>query len=153
MTHTDDVPTRDLPVTGPSRRVVLAAAGIGVGAVALSGCGAAQEATKDVASGASTATDAVKDAISKAAIPVGGGKIFADQKVVVTQPSSGEFKAFSAVCTHRSCVVADVADGTINCACHGSKFDITTGAVKNGPASSPLAEKKVTVNGDGISVT
>ena len=153
MTHTGDEPTNAQPVPGPSRRVVLASAGIGVGAVALSGCGGAEEATKTaVSSASSAATEAVKDAISKATIPVGGGKIFADQKVVVTQPTSGEFKAFSAVCTHQSCVVADVADGTINCACHGSKFDITTGAVKNGPASSPLPEKKVTVDGDGISV-
>ena len=153
MTRIDDEPTNDLPVHGPSRRVVLASAGIGVGAVALSGCGGAEQAVKDVASSASSAaTDAVQDAISAATIPVGGGKVFADQKVVVTQPASGEFKAFSAVCTHQSCVVADVADGTINCACHGSKFDITTGAVKNGPATSPLPEKQVTVDGDGISV-
>ncbi len=153
MTRIDDDPTNNSSGHAPSRRVVLASAGIGVGAVALSGCGAADEAVKDVASSASSAvTDSVKDAISAATIPVGGGKVFADQKVVVTQPASGDFKAFSAVCTHQSCVVADVADGTINCACHGSKFDITTGAVKNGPATSPLPEKQVTVDGDGISV-
>ncbi|GAA2730299.1 Rieske (2Fe-2S) protein [Pedococcus aerophilus] len=156
MTHTDEPTTAPstspLAATGPSRRVLLASAGIG--AVALSGCGAAEQAANDVASSASNAaTDAVKDAISKATIPVGGGKVFPDHKVVVTQPASGEFKAFSAVCTHQSCVVADVADGTINCACHGSKFDITTGAVKNGPATSPLPEKSVTVSGDGISVS
>ena len=97
------------------------------------GCGAASSAASVAGNAANAATNAVKDAISKATIPVGGGKIFADQKVVVTQPTSGEFKAFSAVCTHQSCVVADVSGGTINCACHGSKFDITTGAVKNGP--------------------
>jgi Rieske Fe-S protein len=152
MTHTVDEPTTPLPATGPSRRVLLASAGIG--AVALSGCGAAGDAAGGAASSASNAaTDAVKDAISKATIPVGGGKVFPDQKVVVTQPASGEFKAFSAVCTHQSCVVAEVADGTINCACHGSKFDITTGAVKNGPATSPLPEKSVTVDGDGISIS
>ncbi|KQU68560.1 Rieske (2Fe-2S) protein [Phycicoccus sp. Root101] len=159
MTHLDDEPTtappaHDASVSRPSRRVVLASAGAGVGAVALAGCGSAQDAANTAVSSASdAAAGAVKDAISKATIPVGGGKVFADQKLVVTQPASGEFKAFSAVCTHQSCVVADVADGTINCACHGSKFDITTGAVKNGPASSPLPEKKVTVSGDGISVT
>ena len=158
MTRTDDEPTTPAastpPSTGPSRRVVLTSVGVGVGAVALTGCGAAEDVAGSAASSASNAaTKAVKDAISKATIPVGGGKVFADQKVVVTQPSSGEFKAFSAVCTHQSCVVADVADGTINCACHGSKFDITTGAVKNGPASSPLPEKSVTVSGDGISVS
>jgi len=151
MTQTEDRTPEDRAAEGPSRRAVLASAGIGaVGAVTLAGCGSAGQAASDAAG---SATNAVKDAISKAAVPVGGGKIFADQKVVVTQPTSGEFKAFSAVCTHQACIVADVSGGTINCACHGSRFDITTGAVKNGPASSPLPEKKVTLSGDGITVT
>lgn len=140
---------------GPSRRTVLASVGLaGVGVTALAGCGAAEDAASDAASSAGdAATDAVKDAISKATIPVGGGKIFADQKVVVTQPTSGDFKAFSAVCTHQACVVSTIANGTINCACHGSEYDITTGAVKKGPATKALPEKAVTVSGDGITVT
>jgi Rieske Fe-S protein len=141
----------DHPTTGPSRRTVLASVGLaGVGVTVLAGCGSAEDAANDAAS---SATDAVKDAISKATIPVGGGKIFADQKVVVTQPTSGDFKAFSAVCTHQACVVSTIANGTINCACHGSEYDITTGAVKKGPATQPLPEKSVTVSGDGITVT
>ena len=145
----------DHPTTGPSRRTVLASVGLaGVGVTALAGCGAAEDAANDAASSAGdAATDAVKDAISKATIPVGGGKVFSDQKVVVTQPTSGDFKAFSAVCTHQACLVSGVADGTINCACHGSKYDISTGAVKQGPATKALPEKTVTVSGDGISVT
>ena len=140
----------DHPTTGPSRRTVLASVGIaGVGVTGLAACGSAE----DAAGVAGSATDAVKDAISKATIPVGGGKIFADQKVVVTQPTSGDFKAFSAVCTHQACVVSDIANGTINCACHGSEYDITTGAVKRGPATKALPEKSVTVSGDGITVT
>ena len=154
MTHTDEPTTAPstspLAATGPSRRVLLASAGIG--AVALSGCGAAEQAANDVASSASNAaTDAVKDAISKATIPVGGGKVFPDQKVVVTQPASGEFKAFSAVCTHQSCVVADVADGTINCACHGSRFKVADGSVAAGPAKKALAAVAIKVTGDAIS--
>ena len=47
-------------------------------------------------------------------IPVGGGKIFADIQAVITQPTAGEFKAFSSICTHQNCPVADVTD-TINC--------------------------------------
>lgn len=146
---------QDTPTSGPSRRTVLTSVGLaGVGATALAACGAAEDAATDAASdAASSATDAVKDAISKATIPVGGGKIFADQKVVVTQPTSGDFKAFSAVCTHQNCVVSGVADGTINCACHGSQYDIATGAVKQGPATKPLPEKTISVSGDGITVT
>ncbi|MFD9498684.1 Rieske (2Fe-2S) protein [Streptomyces sp. NPDC060035] len=83
-------------------------------------------------------------------IPVGGGTIFKDRKVVVTQPDAGEFKAFSAVCTHAGCIVASVSDGTINCACHGSKFSITDAAVEAGPAPRPLPAEKITVEGDSI---
>ncbi|NYG08380.1 Rieske Fe-S protein [Phycicoccus badiiscoriae] len=154
MTTPQQRSTEGHPTTGPSRRTVLTSVGLaGVGATVLAGCTAAGNAASSAASSAKdAATSAVKAAISKATIPVGGGKIFADQKVVVTQPTSGDFKAFSAVCTHQSCIVAEVANGTINCACHGSQFDITTGAVRQGPATMPLPEKTVTVNGDGISI-
>ena len=91
--------------------------------------------------------------IAKADVPVGGGTIVAATKTVVTQPAAGEFKAFSSICTHMGCPVAPVADGTINCNCHGSRFDIATGAVKRGPATRPLPAKTVTVKGDRITVT
>ena len=78
-------------------------------------------------------------------IPVGGGKIYTAAKVVVTQPAKGEFKAFSAVCTHVGCLCNQVADGTIDCPCHGSKFKITDGSVVTGPAPAPLAAKTITV--------
>jgi Rieske Fe-S protein len=78
-------------------------------------------------------------------IPVGGGKVFQDQKVVVTQPQQGEFKAFSAVCTHRGCTVNFVSDGKIHCPCHGSAFNVADGSVANGPAKKPLGSKSVTV--------
>ncbi|MFE3455501.1 Rieske (2Fe-2S) protein [Nonomuraea sp. NPDC059194] len=89
---------------------------------------------------------------STADIPEGGGKVFANKKVVVTQPTAGEFKCFTAVCTHQGCTVASVSNGTINCPCHGSKFNIADGSVANGPAAKPLAEKKINVEGDSISL-
>jgi Rieske Fe-S protein len=85
-------------------------------------------------------------------IKVGGGKIFADDGVVITQPTKGEFKAFSNVCTHQGCPVAEVAGGTINCTCHGSKFSIEDGSVKGGPAKKGLAEKEITVEGKNITL-
>jgi nitrite reductase/ring-hydroxylating ferredoxin subunit len=83
-------------------------------------------------------------------VPVGGGEILADQKIVVTQPKSGTFAAFSAVCTHLGCLVDTVTGGTINCPCHGSKFSITNGSVVNGPATSPLAPVGIKVQGSNI---
>jgi Rieske Fe-S protein len=145
----------DLPAGGPTRRTVLTSVGLaGVGVTALAGCGAGGTASDAASSAKDAATGAVKDAISKATIPVGGGKIFADQKAVVTQPPSREVQAFSAVCTHQMCILAEVSDGVIKCSsCHHSEFDITTGAVKKGPATKALPEKSISVSGDGITVT
>jgi Rieske Fe-S protein len=83
-------------------------------------------------------------------IEVGGGRIFSDEQVVVTQPSEGEFRAFSTTCTHQGCPVQSVSDGTINCDCHGSKFSIEDGSPEGGPATSPLEEVGITVEGDSI---
>ncbi len=94
-----------------------------------------------------------KDVIKVADIPVGGGKVFDATKIVVTQPKAGEFKAFSAVCTHKGCTVAGVANGTISCPCHGSTYDAATGQVTGGPAPAPLPSKTVTVNGGSITIT
>ncbi|MGN9911813.1 Rieske (2Fe-2S) protein [Phytohabitans sp. LJ34] len=88
-----------------------------------------------------------------ASIPVGGGRIFGDQKVVVTQPEAGTVKAFSTTCTHAGCEVTAVADGTINCPCHGSKFAIADGSVTDGPAPRPLPAVGVQVDGDAIRLT
>ena len=83
-------------------------------------------------------------------IPVGGGMIFPAQLVVVTQPTAGEFKAFSAVCTHMGCTVNQIANGRIDCPCHGSEYSITDGAVLAGPAPKPLPAKTIKVTGDSI---
>lgn len=85
-------------------------------------------------------------------IPVGGGTVFADRKVVVTQPEAGEFKAFSAICTHQGCTVNKVANGTIDCPCHGSKYRIADGSVAAGPAPRPLPAEQITVSGETITL-
>jgi Rieske Fe-S protein len=85
-------------------------------------------------------------------IPVGGGKIFTAEKVVVTQPAKGQIKAFSAVCTHVGCILDKVANGEIYCPCHGSIFKITNGGVVAGPASGPLPAKQISVAGGKITL-
>jgi Rieske Fe-S protein len=86
-----------------------------------------------------------------AEIPVGGGKIYTAAKVVVTQPARGQYRAFSAVCTHVGCIMSEVANGTIDCPCHGGQFKITNGAVVAGPPPSPLPARPVkVVNGQVI---
>ncbi|MGV9254332.1 Rieske (2Fe-2S) protein [Streptomyces sp. NPDC003697] len=83
-------------------------------------------------------------------IPVGGGTVFADDKVVVTQPVKGEFRAFSAVCPHQGCAVNEVVDGAIHCPCHASRFHVADGSVVQGPATAPLPAERITVEGNSI---
>ena len=71
---------------------------------------------------------------------------------MVTQPTEGEFKCFTAVCTHQGCIVSSVSDGDIHCKCHGSAFSIADGSVVNGPANGPLAEQQITVKGGEITL-
>jgi len=83
-------------------------------------------------------------------VPVGGGKILADKKIVITQPRAGSFEAFTAICTHQGCTVSDVSGGTVNCPCHGSRFSIANGSVVTGPAASALAPVSIKVQGTSI---
>lgn len=78
-------------------------------------------------------------------VPVGGGKVYGIAMVVVTQPSAGDFRAFSSICTHWGCQVAAVDNGQIICNCHGSRFSATDGSVVVGPATLPLGPAAVTV--------
>jgi Rieske Fe-S protein len=133
------------------RQLLTGLAAAGVAVPVLAACGSSNDVTGSTGSSGDSATSA--DGIPKADIPEGGGKIFADDKIVVTQPAAGEFKAFTAVCTHQGCIVANVQGGTINCTCHGSKFSIEDGSVENGPATKALAEKTVTVTGDSLKVS
>ena len=90
--------------------------------------------------------------MAAADVPVGGGTVI-DQSVVVTQPAKGEFKAFSAICTHQGCTVGSVTDGQIVCPCHGSHFSIKDGSPVSGPAPSPLAARRSPCPGGQITVT
>ena len=134
---------------GPNRRaVVFGGCGLAGGAL-LAGC-ATYGPAAPVAAPAPAPSAADGPLAATTDVPVGGGVVLAAQDVVLTQPVAGTYKAFSATCTHQGCTVAEVAGGTINCPCHGSKFAVADGSVTAGPAPSPLPEKAVTVQGTSI---
>ncbi|WP_447036135.1 Rieske (2Fe-2S) protein [Streptomyces sp. DSM 118878] len=139
--------------SGPRRRAVVATIGAAGLAAALTACGGGDDA-KDSAEPAGAQPEdggAAGTVLARTSeIPVGGGKIFKDEGVVVTQPTKGEFKAFSNRCTHKQCPVTSVEGGTINCPCHGSKFDIADGSVKQNPAPRPLPAATISVDGDSL---
>jgi len=136
-------------------------AGVGLAGLAgpLAGCSGGSASTPNATASSSGAAGGSGQAAgrggaltSTGAIPVGGGKIFASERVVVTQPSGGQFRGFSAVCTHMQCIVDQIADRTIDCPCHGSKFSITDGHVVAGPAPSPLPAQSLKIQSDQISL-
>jgi Rieske Fe-S protein len=120
--------------------------GSGSGAESSSG-GSSSDSSSGSGSGGSGGTT-----VPVADVPVGGGTILKDEKLVVTQPSEGEFKAFDGTCTHQGCLVSQVTE-TIDCNCHGSKFSLSDGSPQSGPASSPLAAKTVQVDGNQLSIS
>jgi Rieske Fe-S protein len=153
-----DQPGAPLTRAGTSRRSVLGAA-VAVGAVAA--CGGGGEADTPAASTSAASTEPSTASSSPSAgggealtstadVPVGGGVIIADEKVVVTQPEAGTFKAFSSTCTHMSCQVTSVSGDRISCPCHGSSYSIVDGSVQGGPAPRPLPKVAIKVEGEDV---
>lgn len=134
--------------TMPTRRHV-------IGATAAVACGAALTGCAGGEPGPGVVPPGIKGKViaQTADVPVGGGKVIAKWKIVITQPSAGVFKAFTASCPHRGCSVGRVADGVIRCPCHGSEFAADSGKCLKGPAEAPLVEFALKVDGDGIVMT
>jgi Rieske Fe-S protein len=165
--------SEDLEVqeSAPDRRSIMKAAALvavpiaGVGTVAA--CSSSNSATDNSAgngsggsgssssgsSGGSGGSGNGKVSVPTSSVPVGGGYVDKANLVVVTQPASGEYKAFTAVCTHQGCTVAQVTDNQITCPCHGSVFSAKDGSVINGPATSPLAAMTAKVDGTNVDVS
>jgi Rieske Fe-S protein len=128
----------DLP--RPTRRQVLQTTGAAAVAAATAGCGFIGTGVQTVTQPSSPVTlGPVSD------VPLGGGHVYTDAKVVVTQPTAGDYKAFTAVCTHQGCLVGSVSEGAIHCPCHGSAFSISDGSVLQGPATNALASEAISV--------
>jgi Rieske Fe-S protein len=148
----EDCPQPDhasVPAGCGTRRAVLLGTGAVAAAAVLAACATSPGSQTSVPAGAGTAS---RDLGPTSAIPVGGGRVFAEQDVVVTQPTKGNFKAFTATCTHQGCIVGRVKDGLIICPCHGSRYSITDGSVVQGPAPSPLAELAINVTAGQITL-
>jgi Rieske Fe-S protein len=129
------------------RRRLLIGGGVVVAAAAVSAaCGSSSGSASGGAAGTSVT-------VKTTDVPVGGGLVVQGAPVVVTQPSAGQFKAFSSVCTHQGCIVSGVQNGQIVCPCHGSTFSMTDGAVTGGPAPTALPAVALTVSGSTITLT
>jgi len=146
-------------ICGASRRSVLVA-GAAACAGALTGCAVyGREPAAGPPGRPAGGQPGTGGALARTAdVPAGGGLILPDQQVVVTQPAAGQFRGFSAVCTHQGCTVASVSDGTINCPCHGSRFSVQDGSVVQAAAGltpdqqPPLPEVAISVDGDTIAL-
>jgi Rieske Fe-S protein len=103
------------------------------------------------ASPSGQSTTAVPVTVDAGVVPVGGAAII--EFVVVSQPTEGNFKAFSAICTHQQCLVSRVQVDQIICTCHYSVYSAADGSVVSGPAPRGLYERTVTRSGETLTVT
>ncbi|BBG00688.1 MULTISPECIES: Rieske (2Fe-2S) protein [Pseudonocardia] len=160
MTHprkTTRTVDEDAPRTGGiGRRAVFAGAGAGVAAIgAVAACGGGSTTTEDT--GGQQQTGDVPDGAPgtelgpASEVPVGGGMIYSDEQIVVTQPTEGEFTGLSSICPHQGCSIGSVGGGVIICPCHDSRFGLD-GAVLQGPAQQPLESRPVTVADGSITL-
>src|SRR5258705_3341699 len=135
-----------------TRRAMLAgAAGVGA-AAALAACGSGSDPGSGNTGGASTPTGGDASAVlaKTSDVPVNGGFVNQAAQVVITQPAQGEYKAFSAVCTHQQCIVGSVSNNVIVCPCHMSQYSAVDGSVKQGPATKALTATSIKVDGTNI---
>jgi Rieske Fe-S protein len=157
-------------------RFIKLGAALGVGAAGtsiLAACGGGQEKASSPASDQEVtgrvegATEATQGGGASVAQVAGGGLIaqesdvtpgsaveFTDEELgqpaVLVRLENGDFKAYSAVCTHRGCTV-NYRDGKLACPCHGSVYDpARDAAVEAGPAPTPLTEIPVEVRGGEV---
>jgi len=86
---------------------------------------------------------------SQNVVVTSGGRNFA---VVVTRTPSGVV-AFNRACTHQGTLVTVNTSNQLYCISHGSLFNLTTGAVIEGPASRALTQYKATERNGSIYIT
>ena len=138
-----------------SRRGVIASA-VGVSAVAaLSACSTEVSDLTSTPAPETPVTTAPVAVAKTSDIPIGSGKKFDVEGVpiLITQPREGEFRGFSAVCTHAGFVMTNMANSEIKCDNHGAVYSADDGSVLSGPAPRALGKVTVTVEGEDILVS
>jgi 3-phenylpropionate/trans-cinnamate dioxygenase ferredoxin component len=77
-----------------------------------------------------------------------------DGRRIAVAHVDGSFYAFDDTCTHQGCSLGQgELDGTaIECPCHGSRFDVTTGSVLQGPAQDPVETFEVKVEDGDLQI-
>lgn len=132
------------------RRALTGSAAIAVGVPVLAACGSDSSDAEDSTGSGDAGGTPGEELAAVADVPVGGCFVVSGAKVVVTQPTEGDFKAFTAVCTHQGCLVESSTEGDIPCPCHSSKFSLDDGSPISGPATAALEAVEITVSGDSI---
>lgn len=138
--------------TTPDRRSVMQVCGLlGLGLLGvptLVACGS----DDDTESSTSDSSAAAGGVLAKLAdIPVGSALVTKDaagKPIAIIRSADQTVSAVSAVCTHQGTTVA-AASGELDCPSHGSKFGFD-GAVKQGPATQPLAAVAVKIDGENV---
>lgn len=138
------------------RQVLCGTAGGVLIAAALTACGGDDDSASngnDKPKQATQGADGKTVLAQTSAVAVGGGVVVTapdGKPIVVVQPAAGEFKAFSAKCTHQGTTVGAPKDNTMTCPNHGSRFSAQDGAVQRGPAAAPLSAVQIEVQGTDV---
>lgn len=76
-------------------------------------------------------------------------------KSILVANLAGKYHAIGNVCTHMRCMLSNgtLKEGTVECPCHGSVFDVKTGKVVKGPAKEPEPTFQVKVEGDDLMIS
>jgi Rieske Fe-S protein len=124
------------------------------GTIALAACSSNEASTTPASSTAAITGEVLLGLVTE--VPIGGGTKFAVDKtltVLVTQTRAGNFKGFSATCTHAGCIVSGVENSEIACGCHGARFSPESGMPISGPAKSALGKITLEIRGEEIWTT
>ncbi|MEX5294832.1 Rieske (2Fe-2S) protein [Kocuria sp. CPCC 205268] len=144
------MPELPSPAPARSRRTVLGLAGAG-STVVLAACAGTEPPAAGGTDGAATAAAAPVDAGAVEDLPVGSA-VTVDRdgvQAVVARPDPDTVVAFSPVCPHQGCMVSPRQERYV-CPCHSSQFDLATGEVLAGPATTGLEARSVRVEGGRI---